>query len=224
MRLRDGLFWCRCADRTVFLDIERDRYFCLSAEPAEAFHRWNAREACDEGTLERLVRCGILVPGKSDAVRRPMRVTAPCYDFGQDQVQNVKARVPDMLWAAFAQRRARIMLRRKPLRDILAVLRRRRQISVSAETDMTESRRIGATFSAIARLVRSADQCLPFALAAWELCNRRAINAALVFGVRVDPFAAHCWVQVGDAVIVGDLEQVRMFTPILAVPCDRATF
>lgn len=224
MRLRDGLFWCRCADRTLFLDIERDRYFCLSAETAEAFHRWGARETLDEAALERLARCGILVPGKIDAERRRIRVPSPCHDFGQDHVQNVKARVPDMLWAAFAQRRARITLRRKPLREILAVLRQRRQSSVSAEPDATESRRIGAAFSAIARLVRSADQCLPLALAAWELCDRRAINAALVFGVRVDPFAAHCWVQVADAVIVGDLEQVRMFTPILAVPCDRATF
>jgi hypothetical protein len=34
----------------------------------------------------------------------------------------------------------------------------------------------------------------------------------------MEPFAAHCWVQWGDAVIVGDLEHSRMFTPILALP------
>jgi hypothetical protein len=224
MRLRDGLFWCRCADRTVFLDIERDRYFCLASETAKAFHRWVGGEACDEATFERLTRCGVLVPGVTEAALQPARIPAPCHDFGHDLVHRSRARCSDMVWATFAQRRARIRLRNRPLGEILKALRRWRHVSVSAETEMAESRRIGLAFAAIARFVRSADQCLPFALAAWELCNRRAVNAALVFGVRVDPFSAHCWVQVGDAVIVGDLEQARIFTPILAVPCDHATF
>jgi hypothetical protein len=35
--------------------------------------------------------------------------------------------------------------------------------------------------------------------------------------VRTNPFAAHAWVQIDEEVLVGDFEQVRLFTPILAV-------
>jgi hypothetical protein len=31
------------------------------------------------------------------------------------------------------------------------------------------------------------------------------------------PFAAHCWVQLGDAVLIGGYEQARLYTPILVI-------
>jgi hypothetical protein len=42
------------------------------------------------------------------------------------------------------------------------------------------------------------------------------MNPSLVFGVRMNPFRAHCWVQLGGQVLIGDFEQVRLFTPIAA--------
>jgi hypothetical protein len=66
--------------------------------------------------------------------------------------------------------------------------------------------------------MRKAKQCLPRALGANALCRAAGALPTLVFGVRLAPFAAHCWLQWHEAVIVGDLEQARMFTPILAVP------
>jgi hypothetical protein len=34
-------------------------------------------------------------------------------------------------------------------------------------------------------------------------------------GVRIEPWAAHSWVQAGEYVLDGTPEQVRFFTPIL---------
>ena len=84
--------------------------------------------------------------------------------------------------------------------------------------DKDRARAVADAFRAAATVLRAEDQCLPRAIAARWMCDRYKLDAALVFGVRLDPFAAHSWVQVGDAVIVGDLEQVRLFTPILVVP------
>jgi hypothetical protein len=36
-----------------------------------------------------------------------------------------------------------------------------------------------------------------------------------VMGVSGRPFAAHCWVQVGDRVVNDTLDHVILFTPIL---------
>ena len=36
-------------------------------------------------------------------------------------------------------------------------------------------------------------------------------------GVKLRPFQAHCWVQVGDAIVTDRLDVVRNFTPIRVV-------
>jgi hypothetical protein len=50
-----------------------------------------------------------------------------------------------------------------------------------------------------------------------DLCHAHRLYPSLVLGVRINPFAAHAWVQIGDRVLVGDYDQVRLFTPILVV-------
>lgn len=41
--------------------------------------------------------------------------------------------------------------------------------------------------------------------------------STLVIGVRAEPFAAHSWVQVDQVVLNDTAEEVRRFTPILAL-------
>nr|WP_295238191.1 lasso peptide biosynthesis B2 protein [uncultured Brevundimonas sp.] len=43
------------------------------------------------------------------------------------------------------------------------------------------------------------------------------VSADWVFGVRTWPFAAHCWLQIGDTVVGDDLHRVARYTPILVV-------
>jgi hypothetical protein len=66
-------------------------------------------------------------------------------------------------------------------------------------------------------LTRVHNRCLVRALALHSLCKRKGIGAKLVFGVIAHPFAAHCWVQLGSAVLVGGFEQARLYTPILVL-------
>ena len=215
MRLRDGLSWCLCGNRTIFLDLYRDRYFGLKPEEENAFRSWLPEQgACDASALARLEACGLLVAGEpavaSPSVAEPQRdladaaPAAPLGSVGR---------------AVVAQLYASIQLRHRPLRAILesgarsearcaAPTRNREEIAI----------RVAAAFVAAGLIVRSADQCLPRALAARAICRSYDLRTSLVFGVRLDPFLAHCWLQQDDAVIVGDLEQIRLFTPILVVP------
>jgi len=62
MRLRDGLYWSPCGDRIVFLDLYRDRYFCLAPREESAFRSWEDDPAHgSEAFTARLKDCGVLL-------------------------------------------------------------------------------------------------------------------------------------------------------------------
>jgi hypothetical protein len=70
----------------------------------------------------------------------------------------------------------------------------------------------------LSRLIASPlDRCLPRSLAAAHGLLDRDIVPELVFGVRLQPFAAHCWVRHGQVLVNESLDQVRNFTPILTL-------
>jgi hypothetical protein len=69
---------------------------------------------------------------------------------------------------------------------------------------------------AAARGLRGArEACLKEALALLYYLGRAGCAADWVFAVKGAPFAAHCWVQLGDIVLNDSLENVRAYTPIM---------
>lgn len=220
LRLRAGLSWCPCGGRSVFLDLARDRYFRLPHDSDCAFQAWVAGEAVSASALDRLVARGVLASGEG-AGRGPATCPPALRDLAEERPGRVRAL--GTLAAAADQLRARISLRRVPVAVLLARIAAARSARAGDHVDdpisyEAEARAVAGAFRAAATVLRVQDQCLPRAIAARWMCDRRKLDAALVLGVRLDPFAAHSWVQAGDAVIVGDLEQARLYTPILVVP------
>jgi hypothetical protein len=72
-------------------------------------------------------------------------------------------------------------------------------------------------FLATRRLAPAAPRCLPDSLALLDHLARRGLGGELVFGVKLNPFSAHCWVQRGDLVLNDALDHVTLHTPILVV-------
>ena len=58
--LRHGISFCFVADRALFLDVPRDRYFCLSHKASRAFHDVVDGRNSGIETCEQLVALGIL--------------------------------------------------------------------------------------------------------------------------------------------------------------------
>jgi hypothetical protein len=56
--------------------------------------------------------------------------------------------------------------------------------------------------------------CVPDSLALMRLLWRKGLDADLYFGVRLDPFAAHCWVQAEDYLLSDPLANVLSFSPV----------
>jgi hypothetical protein len=61
------------------------------------------------------------------------------------------------------------------------------------------------------------QRCLIDALALDHILLSRRLRSQLVFGVRLSPFRAHCWLQTSATVLTGTAAEARNFTPILVV-------
>ena len=214
-RLRSGLSWCICAGQAVFLDLPRNRYFCLPEIPNGLFRRWAAGETLAPRELTSLLACGVVETGREAGAAATCH-PAPMRDHGLEGARS--GSTADVMAAIVGQLRAQCWLKLRPMARIAACRAGGRARPTDQMQDEARQRRVAGAFAASAMLLRAADQCLPRAIAARRLCQRHGQEAALVFGVRLNPFAAHSWVQCGDAVIVGDLENVRLYTPILVLP------
>jgi hypothetical protein len=211
--LRAGVSWCICARQAVFLDLTHDRYFCLPEALDRIFQGW-----VDGKTLDPAACAALMAAGVAEAGSGGLPVAARHSSPTRDLASGTRGRsVRDVVAAIAGQLFARRRLKRRCLASIVANDLAARAARPHDSRDETVLRRIAGAFVMSAMLLRAADQCLPRAIAAGRLCQSLGQDSALIFGVRLNPFAAHSWVQSGDAVVVGDLEQVRLYTPILVV-------
>ena len=219
LQLRDDLHWCNCEGRAVFLDTREDRYFRLPQAGNEAFLRLAARmtRQGDEVLLRRLVARGVLVQAAIDtSLRLPPAIDCPTHDLVEEPL--LSATVGWTLRALAAEFSASLALRTRRFHDVIEAARNRGRCSAWAgASEGSQVKQIVSAAAAAALITRSHDRCLVRALAVHGLCTKTGVTPRLVFGVAAHPFTAHCWVQLGSAVLVGGFEQARLHTPVLVV-------
>src|SRR3546814_10650482 len=71
-----------------------------------------------------------------------------------------------------------------------------------------------AAFVRAWRYRNATDQCLVRSIAMRAMLARRGLGSDLVIGVML-PFSAHCWIQVGAAVLSDPLDLVVNYQPLL---------
>ncbi|HYX46421.1 MAG TPA: lasso peptide biosynthesis B2 protein [Sphingomicrobium sp.] len=214
LRLREQLHWCDCGGRTVFLDVRADRYFCLAGPTNEAFLRL-ARGRIEEGDsarLKGLIDRGLLVDDPDCGM-----IPAPCTaePASSDLIASRRRLLP-FLGVLVSELRAMWMIRHLAFADLLRTAAAGKAVRPPSDP-VRCARMIAAAAASVALLTGATDRCLVRALAVHWICRRRGLRSSLVFGVRLNPFAAHCWVQVGASVIVGEFEQARLYTPIMVL-------
>ena len=202
------------------LDLRRDRYFLLDADTSTALRRWNAAAeglGSDDPAIIHLDRMGMIVSADamaSEADNRPAVPTSSLLDqvaLLQPPAWPVLPEVAAIMW------RTRRGLKRVGLQSEVDALRRRRP---SEGRDSVPAEHLAehlARFRAARRLVPVAPSCLIDLLALAAFLASRGIRADLVFGVKLDPFAAHCWLQNQRAILNDAADAVTDFTPIMAV-------
>ncbi|MBY8823320.1 lasso peptide biosynthesis B2 protein [Sphingomonas colocasiae] len=219
LRLRSGLSFCVAENRAIFLDLARDRYFALRADEERAFLDFAMAGGTTDGadicpSLARLVSAGLLVEGDLEGGGAggivPVIAEPVCRDFvGRDDAVLSRRAVA---LALVCQLRAGLAVRGRPLG---ALVRRVRGVPLRGGGERVPFGNIVAAHRRADLWFSVHDRCLAKSVALFRALRRNGTDARLVFGVSARPFAAHCWVQLGDRVLSCPLDQARLFTPIL---------
>lgn len=219
-RLREGLAFCAFEDCAIILDVRADRYLRVGPRAAITL-AWVAgtiSTAVRPWQMERLARLGLI----ERAAVEPHRSYAHWLDLphrsltetGTDDSYWSFALALEVAWATLAARAA-VRLRR--FERLIATVGSKRARRSARSTKTGDLERLACAFDQHRRLVPLRTVCLADSLALLTFLARRGHFPHLVLGVAAHPFAAHCWVQSGGAVVNDALDHARLFKPILIV-------
>lgn len=206
--LADGVYLAACDEDVVVLDTRSDLYSCL---PEASPHLLLGEGWVDgpDALIDDLSAAGfVAVSGSVPRCAIPPRPrrTLPLPD-GRPRFLDDLA-----FWRAVldAWRRGP---GRRPLHALLAEARP----ASCRPPDIDRVARLTAIFVRRLPWVPAQGACLYRAWLLRRLLRSAGEDATWVFAVRTWPFGAHCWLQVGDAVLDDDPDRVNQYTPILAV-------
>ncbi|KQQ84666.1 hypothetical protein ASF73_14005 [Xanthomonas sp. Leaf131] len=219
--LRDDLSFCRIGEQLVFLDIGTDRYFRLPGALEHTMLAYLAQDPVSELEISGLVERGLLVE-RSQATAGPQPSIMPVARSAMET--STPARQPrlfEFFEVLALVLSTRLALKRTALSKILGSLsagaqrKRAQQSSVARlEQRLTEA---ASVFRHARVWVPVEMRCLLDSVALARFLHRRQLDARIVFGVALDPFSAHCWVQAGDLVLNDTVGNVHAHTPIRVV-------
>lgn len=212
LALKPHVSYALVEGRSVFLDLRRDRYFALGAAAAEVFIRCRS----DPSTPVDLAGSPLLATGLFEPAAEPARLEpAPVITPEREAAGTSRAGFRDVVEAAALLARARRAIRREPLERLV---RSHLQASENGgHSSSHEVEMLSLRFRAARGWVPVKPSCLLDSLALCQWLARRSAFARLVIGVKLDPFAAHCWVQLESVVLNDAPDRVARYVPILAI-------
>lgn len=226
---------CVAGKQVVLLDLERDKY--LSLAHAHPIGRWvrgwpvaaAAAPAAGDGAgaggaanglLAKMISQGLLVTdpalGKeaSPVAAQPPRLAIVEYDL-HARPRTTAAQ----LWRLFkAHAAAKWSLKYRPIKEVVRLAGLREKRVQQLVTDPATVRPLVTAFVHLRPLFYTVrEACLLDSLTLVNFLAGYGVFPQWVFGVKTDPFLAHCWVQHGDFVFNDTPDHVRGYSPILVV-------
>lgn len=218
--LPDHLSFCEVDGRTIFLDLRRDRYLELDPDTRSILNR------CREGDppfeagspeAERLQRLRLIVPSEKPASLAAVSTAVPSRSLRDEPSRGSRRAwllVPEVFALVLGSRRT---LKSGGLEVAVNEVRLRNAQRSGPPACSAELAAAAERFRAARRLIPIQTNCLLDSLSLSRFLARRGLGAALVFGVKLDPFAAHCWLQTADVIVNDGADTITPFTPVLAV-------
>ena len=203
-------------DRPVFMDEASDSYLLLEQEQEQEFLDGRARPTMH---FSRELREALGADPRQVGCARCDRPTSAILGSAPPAGRFA---VRDLAQIACLLARTRNDIRRRPIASLLAALRPS-EASAAPAGDMAAVRAATLPFLAARRLLPVRHSCLLDSIALVRWLAARGLPATLVFGVKLHPFAAHCWVQSGTLLLNDRLETVHRFAPVRVLPCAPVT-
>lgn len=233
-RLTEDSYACLAGDYLVFSDLRSDMYRCLSRENTEillrsipGFQMTNAPPAADadctdEAHLQRvtgvLSSAGLICNAASGRPFAPVRLPAPTASVVSNSCPAAPSpnpgHFPSFLHACL---KASAMLRMQSIRrTVRSVEAQRRRLGRANRRGPDLMHKLARSFHRMRPYYARAYLCRFDSLALIEFLFGHGCLPQWVFGVKCEPFAAHCWVQDDNYVLNDSVEYVQRFTPIMA--------
>lgn len=214
-RIASGVGVAMIGDKAIVLDIRNDRYTLWDGTSALMLAVMSSGKPSkvSPDDCRRLERHG-LVTGDA-AIAGPWLTASDIRVPGDSALEGPEAgevRPLDVLKSVWNCFRARIDLRHNTLHEVLTALP-----SASRGRTTHDLLAHARAFDRARRFVPVRPRCLPDALAYARMARRAGFAVDLVFGVKLHPFEAHCWVQSGGLVLTDPVDKVRRFTGVLAL-------
>lgn len=209
----DHIHSVRFDDRVVILDTMADRYRLLGArQSATVADLESGADIQDRPAFDAMVRQGLLVPDGRPFT--PISTIAPVRSVHASGGASDRAITAGVTMRAVVG--AALRVRWTPF-DKLLVWARAAGTQNECADDIDRTIAAARSYDHHRSSLPLARICLRDALALHHVLARRRLSSQLVFGVRLDPFGAHCWVQAGDVLLSDHLDPVRQMKPILAL-------
>jgi Transglutaminase-like superfamily len=234
--LAPHVYPCVSGQHVVLMDLERDKY--VAVVPAHRLARWvrgwpvgtvqtESPRDDSEGAdplVSQMLAHGMLVsdphvgkPAVPVATARPQRGLV---EFDLDVRPQAGAA---QLWRfARSYLQAQLSLKLRPIQSIVEAVRDRkaRQYAkrVPQPADPAHLRSLATAFARLRPLFYTLRcACLLDSLTMLHFLSAEGIHPDWVFGVKTEPFDAHCWVQCGEVLLNDVPDRVRQYSPILVV-------
>lgn len=231
--LNPEVHWCFVQHLCIALDVQRDRYISIQACRVKPLLEYFQQSTAAAGGIvpeelpialasgfPDLVDAGILTPKQTPpnytaarTVPRPTRLVPQGPPFARGF--GVHRALSQFLKACIA---ADYRLRHQSLAAILRcpAVRDSGNSPASRADEQGLAAALASSFVALRPFYPRRYRCMFDSLALLEFLRRWQVSSRWVFGVSVDPFQAHCWVQHEDVVLCDTRDfAARRFTPIM---------
>jgi Transglutaminase-like superfamily len=231
--LTSHTYVCETNGHAVFLDLRNDKYIALRAEEVAALRSrvrgWPASEyqandpsggsECSVELLRTLIDAGVLTQDQS----RGKEALSVAVDPVTTTIDDIVGHFPVItlrdcrrfIWAWVL---TSVMLNTKPLQQLVRRVQSRKARQREAAFDVHEAHRLMTVYFILRpNFFDARSACLRDSLTFVEFFALNHLYPTWVFGVTMDPFAAHSWVQEGPMVLNDYIPHVTQFKPILAV-------
>jgi hypothetical protein len=225
------------ADRhAVFLNLSRDKYTALAPEDTSLLRPlvrgWpDESDPTDPPThqpsnqtgtdlVRMLVREGLLTQSEASGKPAvPVDVVAATLDILEPSAPIPRVAPIDLHRFSLAWARMTLALRFLPLNRIIRRARRRKRLTARPDSfDAAEAKRLMVIYLILRPNFFSPDNaCLRESLTFLEFCALYGFYPTCVFGVKMNPFAAHAWIQADRFAMTDYARNLTQYTPIMII-------
>ena len=222
--LPEHIHFCRRGNCFVFLDLRNDDYILVAERSARALASLidGVQDATDTLTpgpalLDEFFATGLLTTdptaGRAIVPAKVALALEPLLDPDNTTGDQFTAgHVWNFLCACAS---AHLLLRFRSIENTVRHVSRRK--APGCAVDLDKARHLVATFNKLRFLFPRNYLCLYDSLALLEFLASYQVFPTWVFGIRLEPWSAHCWVQTDRFVFNEGVEEAAGHTPIMAI-------